>query len=130
MHIDVHPNFEKDLDELWETNPRCAATLTVILEAIQDDPRALDKLTTYGEVQFGKNRVGVKNWKSIGVQRNIWRLRAFDSPATNYRAIYGYHYQTKQLCVLAVVNKDEFDYDDHDSDIVQRIINDWCVITS
>jgi mRNA-degrading endonuclease RelE of RelBE toxin-antitoxin system len=130
MHIDIHDSAQLDLDALWEKNPEAAAIVAVTLETLEADPQAIDKLTTRGDVDIGAARSNIKSWSTAGRSRNLWRLRILDTPATIYRIVYGYHWQTRQLCALAVVNKDEFDYDNHDSEIVKRIFRDWAATCS
>lgn len=125
MHIDLHIHAKEDLLEIRAVSPTDAASIMAALAQVEADPKAADKLTTYGENQLGTARLGVKRWQAIKGAAELWRFRAFDCPATNYRVIYGYHWQTRQICVLAVVHKEEFDYDDLDSDIATRIITDW-----
>lgn len=125
MHIDIHDNANRDLDALWVADPEAAATVYVVLETLEADPKAIDKLTTHGDINIGDLRTNAKHWISATRSRNLWRLRVLDTPATSYRIVYGYHWQTRQLCVLAIVHKDNFNYDDHNSEIVQRIFTDW-----
>lgn len=124
MHVDVHTNARDDLGRLQDTDPDALAAILAVLGEINADPDNLDKLTTYGNNPFGASRVNVKPWEAARGQGNLWRFRALDTPATNYRIVYGYHYQTRQLCVLAVVHKEEFDYE-LDSEIGTRIMADW-----
>lgn len=124
MHVDIHDHAKADLRSLRAIAPRAAAAVLVALQQIEADPRVLDKLTTHGENEFGTVRIGVRQWEKAKGIANLWRFRVFDTPATVYRVIYGYHYQTKQICVLAVVHKEEFNYE-LDSDIARRILSDW-----
>ena len=124
MHVDIHDHAKADLHSLRVTAPRAAAAVLVALQQIEADPRVIDKLTTHGENEFGAVRIGVRQWEKTKGIANLWRFRVFDTPATVYRVIYGYHYQTKQICVLAVVHKEEFNYE-LDSDIARRILDDW-----
>lgn len=128
MHLDVHSHAEEDLDRLWETDSAAAAAVVVCLEEMRGDPDLLDKLTTRGDNLFGRQSVNVKQWKAPGRTTNLWRFRILDTPATSHRVVYGYNWHTKQLCVLAVVHKDEFDYDDLGSEIGKRIMADWAAL--
>ena len=104
-----------------------------MLEQIDADPHAIDKLTMRGNSDVGKGRINVKPWESARTDRlapKLWRLRVLDSAATDYRVVYGFHWQSRQICVLAIVHKDNFDYDDHESDIVKRILADWAELDS
>ncbi|MBL8446726.1 MAG: hypothetical protein JNJ44_04850 [Zoogloeaceae bacterium] len=123
--LDIHLHAAQDIARLREIDVKAAAAVLVALEQIKADPRAIDKLTTHGENRLGTARLGVKRWEAVRRVANLWRFRVFDTPATTYRVVYGYHYQTRQICVLAVVLKEEFDYDDLDSDLARRILADW-----
>jgi len=124
MHVDVHAHAEADLERLWNTDEAAAATVTVTLQEIQGDPNLLDKLTQHGDNEFGTLRLNVKRWTAAKPPANVWRFRILDTPATSYRIVYGYHWQTRQLCVLAVAHKDDFDYE-LTSDLGRRILADW-----
>ncbi len=133
MHVYLQRNAEDDIRKLRAINMPAAAAVVVALEQIEADPKAIDKLTTHGDdPEVGKNdpvRLGIKRWETA--KRHsvlLWRFRIFDTPATVYRVVYGYHWQTKQICILAVVHKEEFDYDNLDSDIAKRILGDWRAI--
>jgi hypothetical protein len=124
MHLDIHDHADDDLEALWVSDAEAAAEIHAWLEVMEDDPKAIDKLTTRGD-SGGDPNINIKSWHTAGARRNLWRARILDTPATIYRVVYGYHWQTRQLCILAVVKKDEFDYDDHSSFIVQRVFSDW-----
>ncbi|MBI4696155.1 MAG: hypothetical protein HY749_19265 [Gammaproteobacteria bacterium] len=103
----------------------------MVIEQIQADPQFLDKLTTHGPNRFGATLVDVAEWNEAAKRKlNLWRLKAIDSTVFDYRAIYGYHWQTKQLCILAVVHRSEIDYDDLNHPLSKRILEDWRSITS
>lgn len=125
MYIDVHHNAREDIRQLAATEKKAAAAVLVVLEQLSADPKAIDKLTTHGDNFVGVSRLNVKRWESARGLGNLWRFRVLDTPATVYRVVYGYHWQTRQLCVLAVVHKDQFDYDDLTSNISKRILADW-----
>jgi mRNA-degrading endonuclease RelE of RelBE toxin-antitoxin system len=131
MHIDVHKHAEEDLAEISKTDPDAVADVLAVLEQLEADRRVFDKLTTYGNSDLVDDRINVKKWIEASKKvRNgsLWRFRALDCPATNYRVIYGYHWPNKQICVLAVVHKTEIDYDSFKSGIGQRVLSDWAAI--
>lgn len=125
IHVDVHDHAEEDLDLIWESDPEAAATILSTLEQLEADPKVIDKLTTHGDNVVGTSLINVKQWQSMRKKADLWRFRALDTPATSYRVIYGYQWQTHQLCVLAIVHKENFDYDDLNSPLAFRILADW-----
>ena len=125
MHIDICENAENDLDQLWQSDPEAAATITAVLEQMEADPNIIDVLTTRGNSNLDTTRLNIKVWENMRNQGNLWRFRILDTPATNYRVVYGYHWQTRQICILAIVHKENFDYDDTNSVLSRRIVADW-----
>lgn len=125
MHIDVHHHAQGDLDLIWESEPEAAATVLAVLEQLEADPKMIDKLTTHGDNSLGATLINVKQWQGMRRKADLWRFRALDTPATSYRVIYGYQWQTQQLCVLAIVHKEKFNYDDLNSHLALRILADW-----
>lgn len=133
MQVDLHEHAAEDLWQLKMKDRNAAAAVAVILEQIEADPLAIDKLTTHGDNQVGEKLLNVKRWESVRRRPplhhgDLWRFRILNTAATNYRVVYGYRWQTRQICVLAIVHKDSFDYDDHSSDLAKRILADWRAI--
>jgi hypothetical protein len=128
MHFDVHDHAAEDLARIAEAEPEAAATILATLEQLEADPGAIDKLTTYGNIDVGGGQVNIDRWITASRRArrgDLWRFRALDTPATNYRVVYGYHWQTRQVCVLAIVHKEKLNYDDLQSGIGQRVLSDW-----
>ena len=128
--FDICENADADLDRLWDSDPKAAAAVVVALDEVQADPELIDKLTTHGDVEFETQRLGIKQWREAQrANNNLWRFRIFDTPATSYRVVYGFHWQLRHVCILAVGHKDQLDYDNLDRDLSERILADWFDIT-
>lgn len=126
MQLDVHENAEADIDQLWQVNAAAAAAIVATLEQLAADPRLIDKLTTHGNNPVGAHEINVKRWERIRAKSgDLWRFRVLNTPATSYRVVYGYQIQTRQICVLGVVHKDTFDYDNPADPSAKRIVDDW-----
>lgn len=131
MHFDVHEHAAQDLNTIAAADPQAVAAVLAVLEQLEADPNAIDKLTTYGNNDVQEGQINVRRWITASKQARrgyLWRFRALDSPATNYRVVYGYHWQTRQVCVLAVVHKENLDYDDLTSGIGHRVLSDWAAL--
>lgn len=125
MHIDVHEHALEDLNRIRTSSAGAVAAVLATLEQLQADPLALDKLTTFGNNDTDGTRFNVKRWESArNAKGDLWRLRVLDTPATAYRVVYGYYWPSRQICVLAIASKEEFDYDTQ-SDLGRRILADW-----
>lgn len=127
IQLDIHEDAESDLDRLWRVDPRAAAAVVATLQQLSADPRLIDKLTTHGNNPVGAQEINVKRWQRARGFRHgdLWRFRALNTPATSYRVVYGFHIQTRQVCVLGVAHKDQFDYDDLANPFAQRVIAAW-----
>lgn len=125
VRVDVHLHAKQDLLCLKAVDMKAAAAIAIALAQIEADPAFIDKLTTHGNNNFGPISLGVKRWESMKKHGNLWRFRVLDTPATSYRVVYGYQWQTRQLCVLAIIHKEDFDYDDTNSYCAKRIAADW-----
>ena len=125
MHLDIHPNARSDILALRAKDQDAAAVIVVLLEQLQSDPNVVDLLTTKGDSNAHGEKLNVKPWVTAKSERNLWRLRVLETPATEYRVFYGYHWQTRQMCVLGVAHKSDIDYDDHSSGFAARVLADW-----
>jgi hypothetical protein len=134
MRLSVHKDAQQDLDLLKAVDPDAVATVAVFLQEASGE-RLAELLTTVGNVRVGSFVAGIKEWSKAQQTRpsaNLWRLRLLDTPATSCRLIYAYHWQTRQLVVLAVLRKisddefaEDFDYDDLNSPIAIRMLAAW-----
>ena len=131
MHFDIHDHAHEDLVAIAESDPDAVAAVLAMLEQLEADPSAIDKLTTRGNSDTADGRINVSPWNEASKKArrgDLWRFRALDTPATGYRVAYGYHWQTRQVCVLAVVHKEKLNYDDITSGIGQRVLADWAAL--
>lgn len=124
VHIDIHNSAAADLARLWGLDAAAAAEITVVLEELQSDPTIADQLNRYGDAQIGQHLLNVRRWQAAKPHAPFWRFRVLNTPATRYRVIYSHHLRNRQLCVLAIAHKDDFDYE-LDSDLGKRILSDW-----
>lgn len=100
--------------------------VVAMLEELPSLRDPIDTLTTHGDHVVGLERINVKRWQRIRPRSgDLWRLRVLDTEATSYRVVYGYSVSSRQICVLGVVHKTEFDYDSPSDGFVQRILQDW-----
>ena len=42
---------------------------------------------------------------------------------------YGFHWQLRHVCVLAIAHMDQLHYDNLDEDLSERILSDWFEIS-
>jgi mRNA-degrading endonuclease RelE of RelBE toxin-antitoxin system len=125
MPVDLLSGARTDLAKLRRTDPEALAVIATFLQEAEADSELIDKCTTHGDNVIGSNKVNVKAWVAARRQSdNLFRFRILDTPATVYRVVYGYDWHTRRIGILAVVHKNDFDYE-ISSELADRIQADW-----
>lgn len=114
LHLFVHHDAQKDLDELWESDEDAAALIEATLDEIRGNEALLDALL---EHDFGKRGDGasfhVNKWVQLWRQgKDLWRLKVWEleNERKRWRIIYAYMPTESRYYVLGVAPR-EFDYD-------------------
>lgn len=127
MLVVVEQNAIADLDALWEQDEEAAADMEVLLEALEECPDWVWRLTRpegyrhYPEPQFDT----VKFEEFWHQNLNLFRIRPLFNPQlVNYRILYACDNHTDTLHILAIMGREADTYDPRNP-IVQRIIADY-----
>jgi len=128
MALDYSSGAEADLANLDATDPEAHDLILVFLEEADVDQKLIDRFTTRGDGTLGKWHFNIKQWEATRGVANLYRIRVLDSPATDYRVVYGYDWLQRRICVLAIAHKELFNYEPS-SDLGGRILKDWCEYT-
>ncbi len=121
--IAFHPDFESDLDDLWETDEDAAALVVAFFEEAKTNQSLLDNLTRNKFVSYGDWPYSVEVWASAqSRQLNLWRLKllGLEGDAKKLRIIYAFHPREYRYYVLGIVPR-EFNYDPQHP-ISQRVV--------
>lgn len=125
--IEVHNDATDDLLGIQKANPDDFVKLVVFVQQIKADKHLTSKLLENGYGSDWSEPISVKKWISILKIEHIplWRLRSMEleKHGLKYRFIYFYHYPTRKYIIMAIVRREEFDYDDTTNEIRKRIIN-------
>lgn len=123
--IRVHNDATGDLALIKAADLRGFSRLVAFIQQLRADPRLVDKLLDHG---YGADRTGgysVMKW--IGV-KNVerlpaWRVKSWDMErqGLKYRIIYCYDWRDQSFNILAIVPRDQLDYDDLTHPIRLRI---------
>lgn len=126
IQIDVLPGAKVDLAALKQSDPDALAVIVAFLEEADADKELIDRCTTHGDVVIGSTSVNVKGWvKARGSIGNLWRIQLLEIPEViRYRTIYGYDWHTRRIGILAVVHRDDFNYE-ISGELADRIQADW-----
>lgn len=124
--IEVHNDATDDLYNVQKTNPDDFFKLVAFIQQLKADKHLTSKLLENGYGSDWSEPISVKKWISTSKIERIplWRLRSMELErhGLKYRFIYFYHYPTKKYIIMAIVHRDEFDYDDTSNEIRKRII--------
>lgn len=122
----IHNDATADLRKIRASDPEAFGRLYALLEQLRSTPSWVDRLL---DNNFGSDRSGplaVMKW--IGAHKaparlNLWRLKFWELERAElkYRVIYLYNWPDKSYNVMAVVQRDEFDYDDPNDPIRIRV---------
>lgn len=125
MPIDVLPGAREDMAALRRSDPDALAVIVAFLQEADADAELIGKCTTHGDSAVGPFKVNVKAW--VMARRrddNLFRFRVLNTPATGYRVVYGYDWRKRRVGILAVVQKEKFDYG-ISGELADRIQSDW-----
>lgn len=124
--IRVHNDATCDLKRIKESDPEGFYRLVAFIQQIRTDARLVDKLLDHGHGSDRKEPISVMKW--IGVQKverlNVWRVKSWDleRQRLKYRLIYCYNWPDQSYNIMAIVPRDEIDYDDPSHPIRLRVI--------
>jgi hypothetical protein len=123
----VHAHARDDVEKLWQSEPRVAARLEVLLQEIKGDQQKLSSLLDHNFGERENAPYHVSRWQALwaarGGARDLWRLKVWDLEriGLRYRVIYAYEIRLLRFHVLAVLPRD-WDYDLRD-DRSRRILD-------
>jgi hypothetical protein len=120
--ISVHPDAERDLDALYETDEDGAAMIAAFLQEAAASQSMLDCFTVKGYRSYTAPEFDIKRWEALWKNYGLWRLRLFDVPgvAASSRIIYAFHPVRRCYHVLGIVPR-EFNYEPSHS-LSRRIV--------
>lgn len=123
LQIEVHDEAEEDLVQLLEDEPEVAGAILAFLQELKSDPDLLDCLTITDFGKYGEEDFHATSWWREQPERNLWRVKIWDleNRGLKYRVIYAYAGRPRKYHVLAVVHRDNIDYDDEKHPTTRRI---------
>lgn len=122
--LKLHKDVELDLAGIKANDADAYAKILALIRQLRADINLHTKLTDHG---FGQNKleaISVSKWLNVWKQgKDLWRLKFWEleQQQLQYRIIYLYLIAEARFVVMAIVKRDEFDYDDVDDPIRIRI---------
>lgn len=124
--IRVHDDATADLRHIRTTDPRGFYRLVALIEQLKADPALGHKLLEHGYGDDRSEAISVRKWGSVQsrVERlPVWRLKSWDleRAGLRYRLVYLYYWRDRSFNILAIVSRDEMNYDDPNHPLRKRI---------
>ena len=126
--LGLHADAIRDLEAIRGRRAHDADLIVATLEAIEEDPELADNLLDHG---FGANANGpynVSKWNRLWRDgMDLWRMRCanLERLGLRYRIVYAYiariGHRGNRFVVLAIVQREEIDYDDPTHPLATRI---------
>jgi hypothetical protein len=122
--IEVHNDATGDLRAIARNDPVNFPKLYALLEQLRKDPSLRGHLL---DNHFGADRsepISVMQWIGVKRQAPLWRLKFWDLErhGVRYRLLYVFDWKAQTFVVLAVVQRDAFNYDDPNDPIRRRVL--------
>lgn len=122
----VHDDAAGDLEQLWQSAPKAAARIVVLLEELEGNQDLLDRLTQH---DFGAHRTAVfhvSKWLKLWNRgKDLWRLKVWDleDKGLRYRIVYAFVPSNKRYHVLAIAPRN-FNYEPT-HELTKRILKSY-----
>ena len=121
----IHNDAATDLRAIKATDPAAFGRLFALLEQLKAEPAWIDKLLDSGHGSDRVGPIGIMKWHEANrvASLPLWRLKFWDLERSGlkYRVIYLYNWPDRSYNVMAVVQRDSFDYDDPNDPIRRRV---------
>jgi len=122
--LSFHSDVRADLAAIKAADPDAHARVVALFQQLKADPRITEKLLDHGFGANGSEEISVNKWMDRWKKGlDLWRLKSWDmeSLGLRYRAIYLYLRGEARFVVMAIVKREDFDYDDPQHPIRKRI---------
>lgn len=122
--LSLHNDVREDLAAILASNPRAHAKISALIRQLRADTTLAQKLLDHGFGDDRKEELSISKWISVwNTGKDLWRLKSWDLEYQNlkYRLIYLYLRKEARFVVMAIVERGNFDYDNHQDPIRQRI---------
>jgi hypothetical protein len=122
--ISLHNDAALDLEHLKQDDLDTAAKILALLRQLRADPHAANNLLDHGFGDDGDEDYSVNKWINLWKKGiDLWRLKDWDleDMGIRYRLIYLFK-SPSEFILMAVVKREELDYDDPNHPIRIRIL--------
>lgn len=121
----LHKDVRLDLDAIKNESQEVFAKIAALVRQLQQDPNLAEKLLDHGYGDDRAEEFSVNKWLNLWRQnKDFWRLKDWDleDMGLKYRIIYLYLRHEARFVIMAIVKREEIDYDDENNSIRQRVL--------
>jgi len=122
----LHPDTQQDCRRISVRNPGSWNRILAALNAAEEDEVLLNHLTDYAFRTYGDFDIGLKRWATagnLGIELRRFRFFALEDNGINYRVVYTVDSENEYCYILAILRKDEINYDDPNDPFTARVFS-------
>jgi hypothetical protein len=121
--LEVHDDATSDLRAIRTTDPKAFASLFALIQQLKADPDLSKKLLDHGYGSDRGDAFSISKWLGIFQKLPAWRLKFWEleRKSLRYRILYVYVWRERKFYVMAIIKREEFDYDDPANPIRLRV---------
>ena len=122
----LHPDTREDCRRISTKHPGSWIRILAALKAAEEDDALLNHLTDYHFRTYAGFDIDTKRWAEAGkhgINLNRLRFFALEDNGLNYRVVYTVDSQNDYCYILAILRREEIDYDDPNNPFTARIFS-------
>lgn len=128
--VRIQPEAEADLERIWHRDSGSAAFIATALSELECDQDLLDRLNQHGHCHRGSGTrgLGVSRWQRLFPQGyDIYRVKFFELErrGRKYRIIHSFDPSTHTFDILAILPREDINYDDPSHPTTIRILDTY-----
>lgn len=119
-----HDDVKLDFSRIATKSPTARGRILAALEAASEDETVLNNLESKCYRTYGDNDTEIKQWilaRSLGYAIHRFRFFDLEENGYRYRVIYAFDDVHDECHILAILRRDEIDYDDPANEFNTRI---------
>lgn len=120
----LHDDVKSDFLRIAVKSPSARGRILAALEAASEDQTLLDQLQSNRYRTYGEHDTDIKRWvlaRQLGYDIHRFRFFYLEENGFCYRIIYAYNDVYDECHILAILRRDEIDYDDPNHPFNARI---------
>lgn len=124
--IELLPQALTDIKNILLLDDLSGKRILAVLEQAKRDKTFFAKFRKHGHRDVIDDRLDVKQWKRMQVMgRDVWRIRLPDleTNGKTFRVVYAFKKPPETIYILAIVRREDIDYDNPDHPFSRRILD-------